>query len=62
MEQLAVPMPHSKQYLSFSTSKSLLMSSLEIAVFVVSKFFESSLALKVAKHIKVYKRKGFFHA
>jgi len=58
MEQLAVHMPHSKQYLSFSASRILLRTSLETAVTELAKFLALP-CIGEAQHIKVYKRKGF---
>jgi hypothetical protein len=57
MEQLAVQIPHSKQFLSFSASK--IFSWIILPMLVE---FHNSLALEntsVTPDIKVYKRKGF---
>jgi hypothetical protein len=58
MEQLAVQMPHSKQYFSLSASRMLWRTFFEIAVPELSNPC-AFLSIHVARHIKVYKRKGF---
>ena len=57
IEQLAVQMPHSKQFLSLSASRILWRICFTVASELSTQV--ASLSISVVKDIKVYKCKGF---
>jgi len=58
MEQLAVQIPHSKQFLSFSGSNSLFSDAAVRTVVLCSNLARPLKILAVSEDIRVYKRKG----